>query len=54
VQFERDFYLSNEAIETKIKLDNRESTASIKKVIVKLIKSLECRGSNGQLFTHEA
>jgi len=53
VQFERDHYLADESIETKIKLDNRNTSASIKKVIVKLVKTLECRGSNGQIFTHE-
>ncbi len=53
MQFERDHYLADESIETKIRLDNRNTTASIKKVIVKLIKTLECRGSNGHLFKHE-
>jgi hypothetical protein len=45
--------VSDETIETKLKLDNTHSTGSITKVIIKLVKTLECRGSNGKIFKHE-
>lgn len=52
VHLDRNFFVTNDVIKARVKINNTLSLAKCKKVIMKLEKTIELSGSNGRVFRH--
>ena len=50
IQFERNYYVSDETIKAKVKIDNYRGHAKCERLIIKIIKVMTLSGSNSRIY----